>query len=356
MRRADRLEHHVDSPQHVDVPEPQDPPAVIDLVATHHVGRRASAHQAQHVRRRRLRRRGAAKGSARSDDRTDRSGAGVGSGTPRQPCPKAAPQSSLGGVSSVEGARARSRGLRLRCTQRAVKDRAARLAPHPDPLPAGAGRGCDALEDKLDALPNRPGVYLMKDRARPRSSTSARPSTCATACAATSPAARRTRAPSCSCSIGVLGDLETVVVTTEKEALLLENELIKKHRPRFNVQLRDDKNFLCLRLDTRAPVPAPRDGAPLRSRTARATSAPTPRPPSIRETLRVVNRYFQLRTCTDHVAREPQAPVPAVPDRPLPRALRAPRLRRGLPEQRRRGGAVPRGRAAGRWSDSCARA
>ncbi len=40
-----------------------------------------------------------------------------------------------------------------------------------------------------------------------------------------------------------------MVVSTEKEALLLENELIKRHQPRFNVLLKDDKNFICLRLD-----------------------------------------------------------------------------------------------------------
>src|SRR5690242_11986924 len=47
----------------------------------------------------------------------------------------------------------------------------------------------------------------------------------------------------------IVRDLETVVTSTEKEAAVLENELIKKHQPRFNVKLRDDKDFLCLRLD-----------------------------------------------------------------------------------------------------------
>src|SRR5215207_9557656 len=43
-------------------------------------------------------------------------------------------------------------------------------------------------------------------------------------------------------------DLETIVVGSSKEALLLENHLIKKHQPKFNVKLRDDKQYLVLRL------------------------------------------------------------------------------------------------------------
>ena len=53
-------------------------------------------------------------------------------------------------------------------------------------------------------------------------------------------------------------DVETIVVPSEKEALLLENHLIKQHQPRFNVKLRDDKQYLVLRL----LVPeAPSEGA-----------------------------------------------------------------------------------------------
>jgi excinuclease ABC subunit C len=105
-----------------------------------------------------------------------------------------------------------------------------------------------------------------------------------------------------------LADIETVVVSSEKEALLLENHLIKQHQPRFNVNLRDDKQYLVLRL--RAPISDaeqkrdqfPRvevvrniqdDGARYFGPYHSATSA--------RETLRVLNRHFQLRTCTDHV-------------------------------------------------------
>jgi excinuclease ABC subunit C len=162
------------------------------------------------------------------------------------------------------------------------------------------------LEAKLDALPNQPGVYLMKDRAGriiyvgkavnlrnrvrsyfTRGGSDARPFV--------------------QLLDRVMGDLETVVVRTEKEALLLENELIKKHRPRFNVQLRDDKQYLCLRLDTSHPYPRletvrrPRkDGARYFGPYASASS--------IRETLRVVNRFFQLRTCSDHVLETRKRP------------------------------------------------
>src|SRR5262245_47441525 len=48
----------------------------------------------------------------------------------------------------------------------------------------------------------------------------------------------------------ILRDIETFVTASEKEALLLERELIRKHEPRFNIIWRDDKQYLCLRVDT----------------------------------------------------------------------------------------------------------
>ena len=95
-----------------------------------------------------------------------------------------------------------------------------------------------------------------------------------------------------------LVDIETFVTHTDKEAALLENQLIKSHQPKYNVKLRDDKEFLSLRLDAKKPWPRlevvrrPRpDGAQYFGPYHSATSA--------RQTLRLVNRYFQLRTCTD---------------------------------------------------------
>ena len=54
-------------------------------------------------------------------------------------------------------------------------------------------------------------------------------------------------------------DVETIVVSSAKEALLLENHLIKKHQPKFNVKLRDDKQYLVLRLLDPAPAEDAKD-------------------------------------------------------------------------------------------------
>lgn len=161
------------------------------------------------------------------------------------------------------------------------------------------------LQEKLDALPTEPGVYLMKDRRghviyvgkainlrnRVRSYFT------------------RTGDTRVFVSMldSLLGDLETVLVHNEKEALLLENELIKKHKPRFNVLLKDDKQFISLRLDRKQDYPRlevirkyEKDGA--------RYFGPYSSAGAIRETLRLINRYFHLRTCTDHVMANRKRP------------------------------------------------
>jgi len=101
--------------------------------------------------------------------------------------------------------------------------------------------------------------------------------------------------------------IETVPVRTEKEALLLENLLIKQHKPRYNIKLRDDKNFLHVRVDPRAEWPRftlvrrPKDdGAKYFGPYHTATTA--------RRTLQFVQRSFPLRTCTDAVLASRKKP------------------------------------------------
>jgi excinuclease ABC subunit C len=162
------------------------------------------------------------------------------------------------------------------------------------------------LAEILEALPAAPGVYIMKD-AR------GKPIYIGKAAVLRNrvrqyfqPASGDTRdfVPLLD---GIVADIETVVTSNEKEALLLENTLIKRHQPRFNVKLTDDKNFLVLRLDPDGEWPRLEvtrrlgdDGAYYFGPYHSATSC--------REALRVVNRHFQLRTCTDHVLHNRKRP------------------------------------------------
>src|SRR5258708_20764948 len=158
--------------------------------------------------------------------------------------------------------------------------------------PKKKSRAVDELDERLreilERMPTDPGVYLMKDRkgriiyvgkaanlrARVRSYFN------------------RTDTRDFVPLLGrILGDVETVVVNNEKEALLLENNLIKQHQPRFNVKLADDKNYLVLRLDPKPKFPRlevtrriGQDGAKYFGPYHSATSCPP--------TLAVVNRHF----------------------------------------------------------------
>lgn len=89
-------------------------------------------------------------------------------------------------------------------------------------------------------------------------------------------------------------EIETIVTDTEKEALILENTLIKKHRPRYNIQLRDDKTYVSIRLDPREEFPALQvvrkvqpDGA--------LYFGPYSSGSAVRETLKEIYRIFPLR-------------------------------------------------------------
>lgn len=158
-------------------------------------------------------------------------------------------------------------------------------------------RGAAELDELLERLPSEPGVYIMRDRKGEVVYVGK---------------ARRLKSrvkqyfdgtdtryfvPRLA---GLLGDIEWVVTSSDKEAMLLENTLIKTHSPRFNFKLRDDKQFLLVRIDTKAAWPRLElvrqnvgDGADYYGPYHSASRA--------RQTLRVVNRHFRLRTCTDHV-------------------------------------------------------
>ena len=108
------------------------------------------------------------------------------------------------------------------------------------------------LEEKLKNLPDKTGVYLMKDAqgkiiyvGKAKSLRSR-----------VSSYFRNQRHDSAKTRILVkkIADLEFLITDTEAEALILENNLIKKHKPRYNISLKDDKTYPYIKI-TREEYP-----------------------------------------------------------------------------------------------------
>src|SRR5579885_936260 len=150
------------------------------------------------------------------------------------------------------------------------------------------------LQSKLDHLPEQPGVYLMKNRRGE-----------ILYIGKAGVLADRVRSyfqrgsdhtPKTTVLVGQVEDIETIVTRSELEALILESNLIKRHRPRFNVVLRDDKQYPYLRLPIKEDFPrlsivrrVQKDGA--------LYYGPYVPAGALRETLKVIKRVFPLATC-----------------------------------------------------------
>ena len=161
-----------------------------------------------------------------------------------------------------------------------------------------------ALEAKLATLPTSPGVYLFKNadgeviyvgkakslRARVRQYARGGDG--------------RVQLPFL---LAQLADVEVLITGSEKEALLLENTLIKQYWPRYNIRLKDDKSYWHVKVTTQDPWPRlfltrqiVKDGSkylgPFHSSTA------------VQETLEIIRKVFPLRTCADTVFRNRTRP------------------------------------------------
>ncbi|MDR2051406.1 MAG: UvrB/UvrC motif-containing protein [Deltaproteobacteria bacterium] len=116
--------------------------------------------------------------------------------------------------------------------------------------------------------------------------------------------------------------LETISTGTDNEAFLLEASLIKKHRPRYNIILRDDKEYLLFRLDTESPYPrleitrrrpgsAFGRGGPAgrgKARNRVRVFGPFSSGRDARITWKAIHRAFPLRRCTDRAMRNRAQP------------------------------------------------
>jgi excinuclease ABC subunit C len=151
------------------------------------------------------------------------------------------------------------------------------------------------LEGKLESIPPGPGVYVYKDsggmpiyvgKAR---SLRNRVRTYFQDSRDLDPRLYQMRAS--------IQDVEFIVTDTEGEALALENNLIKQHKPRYNVLLRDDKTYPYIRLTLNEPYP--RAMITRRVRKDGAYYAGPFFPGGLaRKTLRLIERYFLIRNCT----------------------------------------------------------
>jgi len=149
------------------------------------------------------------------------------------------------------------------------------------------------IEEKLETLPTSCGVYLFKDshgeilyvgkaknlRTRIRSYFH-----------------RSSDSLKIRTMVSKLSDIETIVTDTEKEALILENNLIKKYKPRYNVVFRDDKTYPYLRLSLEDTFPA----LYIVRRPKKDNSryfGPFASVQAVKETLRLIYQIFPIRRC-----------------------------------------------------------
>ncbi|MGI6091573.1 MAG: excinuclease ABC subunit UvrC [Veillonellaceae bacterium] len=157
------------------------------------------------------------------------------------------------------------------------------------------------VEEKLALLPDRPGVYLMKDsggriiyvgkavnlKNRVRSYFQS----------------SRNHSPKVKAMVVKVANLEYIITKTEMEALILECNLIKKHRPKYNISLRDDKTYPYIKVtnETYPRVYATRkvqkDGA--------RYFGPYTSAGAVHETLRLLKKLFPLRNCRNLDAKRP---------------------------------------------------
>jgi len=163
----------------------------------------------------------------------------------------------------------------------------------------------DRLARQLAALPARPGVYIWKNAegeilyvGKAANLRSRVPAYFAEEQGSTEREFLREQ----------IADLETIVVPTEAQALLLENTLIKENQPKFNIRLRDDKSYPQIAVTLAEPFP--------RVLVVRRVTIPGARyfgpytdVATLRQTLKIIRRIFTVRSCSWNLPQE-------APDRP----------------------------------------
>ena len=162
----------------------------------------------------------------------------------------------------------------------------------------------DGVEAKLAALPVRAGVYLLKNN---------RGKVIYVGKAKSLRSRVRTyfRGGDDRMQVAFLmkkvADFETLVTETEKEALILENNLIKQYKPRYNIRLKDDKSYVSVKVTVQDEWPRVLVTRKIRKDGARYFG-PFHSAHSVRDTIDTIRRTIPLRTCSDGVFRNRSRP------------------------------------------------
>jgi excinuclease ABC subunit C len=147
---------------------------------------------------------------------------------------------------------------------------------------------------KLAALPDRPGVYLWKSSAGDVLYVGKAKSLRSRVPAYFAPDHQDT--PERAALAAQIADLETIIVPDEAQALLLENNLIKEHQPRFNIRLRDDKSYPRIAVTVGEPFPRVLVVRRIQLEGARYFG-PYTDVGTLRQTLGIIRRLFTVRSC-----------------------------------------------------------
>lgn len=173
-----------------------------------------------------------------------------------------------------------------------------------DVPPPADSPSAPAWAEKLESIPARPGVYLLKDA-------SGKVIYVGKAKNLRSRVRQYVRGGDERSQIRFLlskvADVETLVTANDKEALILENNLIKQYKPRYNIRLKDDKSYVSVKVTLQDPWPRilvtrriVKDGS--------RYFGPYDSAASVRETLDTIRKVIPLRTCPDAVFRNRSRP------------------------------------------------
>jgi len=161
-----------------------------------------------------------------------------------------------------------------------------------------------AATEKWANMPARPGVYLMRDKSGKVIYVGKAKDLRARVRAYFSNADERSQIQFL---VRRVEDIEALVTASDKEALILENNLIKQYKPRYNIRLKDDKSYISIKVTTAHPWPRifttrkiVKDGSRYFGPYSSAVAA--------RETIDIIEKHFLLRNCTDHNFRNRSRP------------------------------------------------